>query len=54
MTKLENIRERQEKVYILADEDSHKLLSTMKEDISYLLELVSKMEEVYYKEHREN
>ena len=52
MTKLENIRERQEKIYILADEDSHKLLSTMKEDISYLLELVSKMEEVYYREHQ--
>ena len=54
MTKLENIRERQEKVYILADEDSHKLLSTMKVDISYLLELVSKMEEDYYIEHSEN
>jgi hypothetical protein len=53
MTKLETIKERQEKVYILADEDSHKLLSTMKEDISYLLSLVEKMEEVYYKEHRD-
>ena len=34
-----DIRERYEKIYILADNDMHKLLSTMKADIEYLLQV---------------
>ena len=34
-----DIRERYEKIYILADNDMHKLLSTMKADIDYLLQV---------------
>jgi hypothetical protein len=34
-----DIRERYEKIYILADDDTHKLLSTMKSDIEYLLQV---------------
>lgn len=44
---LEDIKERYEKIYILADEDTHKLIKTMKDDIEYLLNLAeSKVDEV--------
>ena len=36
----DNIKERYEKVYILADESTHKLLSTMKNDIVELIKAV--------------
>jgi hypothetical protein len=51
--RITNIKERNEKIYIVADESMHKVLSPLKEDIKYLLELVDKMAESYYKEHRE-
>ena len=53
LKELANIKERNEKVYLVADENMHKVLKPMKQDIKYLLELVDKMAESYYKEHRE-
>ena len=53
MTKLDEIRERNEKIYIVADDNMHKVLKPLKDDIKYLLDLVYKMQESYYKEHRE-
>lgn len=47
MQQLEDIKERYEKIYILADEDTHKLIKTMKEDIEYLLNIAqTKVDEV--------
>lgn len=34
-----DIKERYAKTYILADDETHKLLSTMKSDIDYLLQV---------------
>lgn len=47
MTKqdLENIIERYNKIYIIADDQSHKLLSTMKDDILTLINAVNKPRE---------
>lgn len=53
LKELANIKERNEKVYLVADENMHKVLSPLKQDIKYLLELVDKMAESYYKEHRD-
>ena len=53
LKELANIKERNEKVYLVADENMHKVLKPMKQDIKYLLELVDKMAESYYKEHRD-
>ena len=36
----DNIKERYEKIYILADESMHKLLATMKDDIHTLIKFV--------------
>lgn len=47
MQQLEDIKERYEKLYILADEDTHKLIKTMKDDITYLLRIAqTKVDEV--------
>jgi hypothetical protein len=47
MNAVEAIQERYEKIYILADEDTHKLIKTMKEDIVYLLEIAqTKVDEI--------
>ncbi|CAB4133232.1 hypothetical protein UFOVP250_79 [uncultured Caudovirales phage] len=40
-----NIQERWDKVYILADEDMHKIISPLKEDIKYLLKVVEGLKE---------
>ena len=53
LKELNNIKERNEKVYMVADEQMHKVLSPLKQDIKYLLELVDKMAESYFKEHKE-
>ena len=37
MNAIEAIKERYEKIYILADADTHKLIQTMKDDILFLL-----------------
>lgn len=37
MSELDNIKERFEKVYILADENTHIVLSQLKKDIGWLL-----------------
>lgn len=37
MSELDNIKERFEKVYIVADEDMHKVLGPLKKDIGWLL-----------------
>ena len=50
---LKNIRERNEKIYMVADDNLHKLLKPLKNDIKYLLNLVDKMEESWYKEHHD-
>lgn len=46
-TELFNIKERYEKIYILADESTHKLLSTMKEDILTLINAVEQPTQSY-------
>lgn len=47
MQQLEDIKERYEKLYILADEDTHQLIKTMKDDITYLLRIAqTKVDEV--------
>lgn len=38
-----NIRERNDKVYILADEDLHKILGPLKKDIQYLLNVIDEL-----------
>ena len=40
MSELANIKERNEKIYLVADEDMHKVLGPLKADIKYLLKLV--------------
>lgn len=53
INKLTEIRERNVKLYIVADETQHKVLKPLKEDIAYLLDLLDKFVDEYYKEHRE-
>ena len=35
-----NIKERQEKVYVLADDEMHKIIKPLKDDIKWLIMLV--------------
>ena len=47
MQQLDDIRERYEKIYIVADEDTHQLIKTMKDDIQDLLRIAyTKVDEV--------
>lgn len=41
MSTVENIRERNEKVYILADESLHAIIGPLKHDIEYLLDFIN-------------
>lgn len=44
---IDDIKERYEKIYILADESTHKLIKTMKDDIEYLLNIAqTKIDEI--------
>ena len=54
LKQLANIKERHEKIYLVADDSMHKVLAPLKADIKYLLDLVDKMAESYYKEHRDD
>lgn len=40
MEMVEDIKERNEKVYILADEEQHKIIGPLKHDIEYLLKFI--------------
>lgn len=36
----DNIKERQEKVYVLADDDMHKIIKPLKDDIAWLIQVI--------------
>lgn len=53
LKELANIKERNDKIYMVADDNMHKVLKPLKDDIKFLLSIVDKLTDQYYKEHRE-